>query len=105
MHGPRLLSNGSWSEWNGPSFESFGASFAPISAVTNRFHFTQLNYPFFHSVESHESGTFEATTNPKQVQTLAVSRRNFQTAPSTNNPNHMAELKTHSHEKAPPTSG
>jgi hypothetical protein len=32
----RLLSNGSWSAWSGPSFEKFGASFTPISAVTNR---------------------------------------------------------------------
>jgi hypothetical protein len=32
----RLLSNGSWGAWNGPSFEKFGASFTPISAVTNR---------------------------------------------------------------------
>src|ERR1017187_10242844 len=90
MHGPRLLILKSRSEWNGPSFESFGASFTPISAVTNRFHFTESELPFFHSVESDESGTFEATANPKHDHTLAVSRRNFQTAPSTNNPNHMA---------------
>jgi hypothetical protein len=32
----RLMSNGSWSAWNGPSFEKFGASFTPIGAVTNR---------------------------------------------------------------------
>lgn len=32
----RLLSNGSWSAWNGPSFEHFGASFTPIEAVTSR---------------------------------------------------------------------
>jgi len=32
----RLLANGSWSAWNGPSFERFGSSFTPIGAVTNR---------------------------------------------------------------------
>lgn len=32
----RLLSNGPWIAWNGPSFEHFGASFTPIDAVTNR---------------------------------------------------------------------
>jgi len=32
----RLLPNGSWSAWNGLSFEHFGASFTPIDAVTNR---------------------------------------------------------------------
>ena len=32
----RLLTNGPWGAWNGPSFAKFGASFTPISAVTNR---------------------------------------------------------------------
>ena len=32
----RLLANGSWGAWNGPSFESFGSSFTPIDAVTNK---------------------------------------------------------------------
>ncbi len=32
----RLSSNGSWSVWNGPSFENLGASFTPLSAVTSR---------------------------------------------------------------------
>jgi hypothetical protein len=32
----RLLSNGSWGAWIGPSFDKFGPSFTPISAVTNR---------------------------------------------------------------------
>jgi hypothetical protein len=32
----RLLPDGSWGAWNGPSFESFGSSSTPIDAVTNR---------------------------------------------------------------------
>jgi len=32
----RLLPNGSWGAWNGPSFKDFGSSFTPIDAVTNR---------------------------------------------------------------------
>ncbi len=32
----RLLSNGSWGTWKGPSFEKFGPSFTPISAVNDR---------------------------------------------------------------------
>jgi hypothetical protein len=38
-------------------------------------------------------------------QTLAVSRRYCQTAPSANTPNQKTRLSTHSHVKAPPTSG
>jgi len=32
----RLLSNGSWGAWNGPSFKDFGSSYTPIDAVTDR---------------------------------------------------------------------
>jgi len=32
----RLLTNGSWGAWNGPSFESFGSSYTSIDAVTDR---------------------------------------------------------------------
>jgi hypothetical protein len=32
----RLLSSGSWSAWNGPSFEKFDSSFTPIDALSNR---------------------------------------------------------------------
>ncbi len=31
----RLLTNGTWGAWNGPSFEDFGASYTPICAVTD----------------------------------------------------------------------
>jgi photosystem II stability/assembly factor-like uncharacterized protein len=32
----RLMGNGSWGAWNGPSFEHFGASMTPIAPVTSR---------------------------------------------------------------------
>jgi len=32
----RLLSSGSWSAWNGPSFEKFDSSFTSIDALTNK---------------------------------------------------------------------
>jgi hypothetical protein len=32
----RLLTNGTWGAWNGPSFEDFGASYTPICAVTDK---------------------------------------------------------------------
>jgi hypothetical protein len=37
----RLMSNGSWSSWKGPSFENLGASFAPVSVVSNRVLFAE----------------------------------------------------------------
>jgi hypothetical protein len=37
----RLLTNGSWGAWNGPSFKDFGASYAPIAAVTNKVLFAE----------------------------------------------------------------
>jgi hypothetical protein len=32
----RLLTNGSWGAWKGPSFEDFGASYTPIGVVTKK---------------------------------------------------------------------
>jgi hypothetical protein len=32
----RLSNDGSWRAWSGPSFEDFGASFSPITAVTSK---------------------------------------------------------------------
>jgi hypothetical protein len=32
----RLLRNGSWGAWSGPTYEKFDASYTPVSAVTNR---------------------------------------------------------------------
>jgi hypothetical protein len=32
----RLMPNGSWGVWNGPSFDKDGPSFTPLSAVTDR---------------------------------------------------------------------
>jgi hypothetical protein len=32
----RLVANGTWGAWNGPSFKDFGSSYSPIDAVTDR---------------------------------------------------------------------
>jgi hypothetical protein len=32
----RLANDGAWHEWNGPTFEHFGSSFAPITPVTGK---------------------------------------------------------------------
>jgi hypothetical protein len=32
----RLSNDGSWTKWNGPSYEDFGASFSPVAVVTGK---------------------------------------------------------------------
>ena len=51
------------------------------------------------------AGVPGATTTRMHGHALAVSRRNFQTAPNTKSPNQAPRLRAHSHVNVPPVSG